>query len=89
MYAELSLDHRVLKDIVEKAVKPAIRRALVDYSKLTHSISLRRACRVVGISDSVYRYQPNTQRDDEVIVGLQQVIEKYPAYGFLVSSTRY
>lgn len=49
---------------------------------MTHSISLRRACRIVGISDSVYRYQPNTQRDDEVIAGLQQAIEKYPAYGF-------
>ena len=26
MYAELSLDHKLLKDIVEKSVKPAIRR---------------------------------------------------------------
>ena len=45
-------------------------------------MSLRRACRVVGIRDSVYRYQPNTARDDVVIAGLQQAVEKYPAYGF-------
>ena len=47
-----------------------------------HSISLRRACRVVGISDSVYRYQPDTTRDDAVIAGLQQAVEQYPAFGF-------
>jgi putative transposase len=37
---------------------------------------------VVGIRDSVYRYQPDTARDDAVISGLQQAVEKYPAYGF-------
>lgn len=36
----------------------------------------------MGISDSVYRYQPNTARDDAVISGLQQAVDKYPAYGF-------
>jgi len=55
---------------------------LVDYVKVTHAVSQRRACRVVGLSDSVYRYRPDPQRDDAVIVGLQQAIEKYPAYGF-------
>jgi len=34
------------------------------------------------LHDSVYRYQPKTARDDVVIAGLQQAIEKYPAYGF-------
>jgi len=37
---------------------------------------------VVGICDSVYRYQPDAARDDAVIAGLQQAVEKYPAYGF-------
>ena len=59
MYAELCLDHKILKDIVkERAVKPAIRRELVDYAREAQSASLRRACRVVGISDSLYRYNP-------------------------------
>ena len=40
------------------------------------------AYRVIGISDSVYRYQPDTTRDDAVIESLQQAVEKYPAYGF-------
>ena len=49
MYAELSLDHKVLKDVVEKkAVKPMVRRQLVDYARETHQIRVRRACRVIG-----------------------------------------
>lgn len=47
-----------------------------------HSVSLRLACRAVGISDSVYRYQPKTNNDQEVIIELQKAAERYPAYGF-------
>ena len=64
--------------LIKKAVNPAVRRELVDYAKTAYPVSLRRACRVVGIRDSVYRYQPNTARDDAVIAGLQPVVEKYP-----------
>ncbi|WP_154219917.1 IS3 family transposase, partial [Legionella pneumophila] len=45
-------------------------------------VSLRRACKVVGISDSVYRYKPDSQSDEGVIVALQESSERYPAYGF-------
>jgi putative transposase len=45
-------------------------------------VSQRRACRVVGISESVYRYQPDAHRDDKVIMTLQEAVERYPAYGF-------
>ncbi len=30
----------------------------------------------------MYRYQPVDNQDDEVIVALQQAVERYPAYGF-------
>lgn len=45
-------------------------------------MSLRRACRVVGISGSVYKYRPDTQKDVPVIEALQKAVERYPAYGF-------
>ncbi len=45
-------------------------------------MSLRKACRAVGISDSVYRYKPDAHRDDPVILKLQEAVERYPAYGF-------
>lgn len=54
----------------------------MDYAKHRHGASQRRACRVVGISESVYRYQPDPHRDDEVIAKLQEAVERYPAYGF-------
>ncbi len=54
----------------------------MDCLCVEHKISMRRACRVVGISCSVYRYEPNTERDDEVILGIQKAAQRYPAYGF-------
>jgi putative transposase len=45
-------------------------------------VSLRRACRVVGISDSVYRYAPNANGNEALISALQATSERYPAYGF-------
>lgn len=59
-----------------------MRRELVDYTKAQHDVSLRRACHVVGISDSVYRYQPDRHRDDPVILALQEASDRYPVYGF-------
>lgn len=59
-----------------------MRRELADYAVTTHAVSLRRACRVVGLSDSVYRYRPDANRDDALIATLQAVSERYPAYGF-------
>lgn len=59
-----------------------MRRELADYAVTTHAVSLRRACRVVGISDSVYRYKPDSQRHDTLITALQGAVERYPAYGF-------
>jgi len=57
MFEDLSLEHRILKDTVRKnAVKPVIKRELVDYARYEHGASLRLACRAVDISDSVYRY---------------------------------
>lgn len=55
----------------------------------THCVSQRLACRVVGISRSVYRYQPDKERDNLVIAALQAAVERYPAYGFSKLFTKY
>ena len=55
---------------------------MVDFAREAHSSSIRRACRVVGISDSVYRYKPDISRDEPVILKLQEANERYPAHGF-------
>lgn len=59
-----------------------MRRERVEYARQVHHASLRLACRVVGISDSIYRYQPKANNDHDVIVELQKAVERYPAYGF-------
>jgi putative transposase len=49
---------------------------------VTHEVSTRRACRIVGISCSVYRYRPDIHRDDAVIGAIQEAVEDFPAHGF-------
>jgi len=55
---------------------------LVDYVKSAYSLSLRACCRLLGISRSVYTYQPDSDRDNPVIKALSKLVEKYPRYGF-------
>lgn len=47
-----------------------------------YGFSERRACQVVGLSRSVARYRPRPDRDEEVIVVLQELAERYPDRGF-------
>jgi putative transposase len=54
----------------------------VDYAQEVHNLSLRGACRVVGISRTSYEYEPDTERDEPVIEELLKLAEQYPAYGF-------
>ena len=45
-------------------------------------MSIRRACRMLSLSRTVFRYQPDTRRDEPVIVALTVAAERYPWYGF-------
>ena len=49
MYTELSLDHQILKEIVEKVLTAGRRRERVAEVRQEHLVSERRACRIVGI----------------------------------------
>ncbi len=83
MFADLSLECRALKDVIEKkSLKPAIKRELVSYLTAQFAMSLRQACRILSLSRTVFRYQPDTQRDEPVIMALTVAAERYPRYGF-------
>ncbi|MCB9472805.1 MAG: IS3 family transposase [Candidatus Delongbacteria bacterium] len=83
MYASLSLDHMLLKEVLEKkALNPAARRELVQNLMIDPGSSERRACRVVGLPRSVAQYQPNPDRDRNVIDCLIDLVERFPRYGF-------
>ena len=66
----------------KKALKPAIKRELVSYLTAQFAMSIRQACRTVSLSRTVYFYQPDTRRDEPVILALTELAERYPRYGF-------
>lgn len=66
----------------KKALKPAFKRELVTHLIMISGLSIRQACRSLNLSRTVYRYRPDTTRDEPVIVALQAVAERYPRYGF-------
>ncbi|HAT3652543.1 TPA: IS3 family transposase [Raoultella ornithinolytica] len=83
MSADLSLENRALKDVIEKkTLKPAIKRELVNRMAEHFAMSIHHACRTVSLSRTVYHYQPDTRRDESVINALTEVAERYPRYGF-------
>ncbi|MFJ5444100.1 IS3 family transposase [Pectobacterium sp. CHL-2024] len=83
MFADLSLECRALKDVIEKKpLKPAIKRELVSYLTAQFTMSIRQACRTLSLSRTEYLYQPDTRRDEPVIQALTDMAERYPRYGF-------
>ena len=73
-YADLSLKL--------EALKPAAKRELVDFAQQAHGLSQRAACEMLNLSRSVYRYEPDTNRDLPVIAAIQAVLKINPGYGF-------
>ncbi len=71
MYASLSLDHEILKDVVAKTLTVPEKRELVRYVMTEYQASERRGCRIMGISRSLLHYCPNTARDIPVVEVLQ------------------
>ncbi len=78
MFADLRLENRALKDVIEKTLK----RGLVAHRITTFGLSIRQACRSLNLSRTVYHYRPDTTRDEPVIFALQAAAERYPRYGF-------
>ena len=54
----------------------------MDYLLQVHGLSLRAACKALRLSRTVYRYHPDTTKDQPVIDVLQGLVERFPRYGF-------
>ena len=64
LLAEAMLDNVVLKNLAsKKLVTPGAKREAVTHARKQHGLSERRACRPVGVSRRVIRYEP-TRPDD-------------------------
>lgn len=55
---------------------------MADYAIGQHQASVNRACRLMGLSRSVYHYKPKLAEDNEIRDALILLAEKHPRYGF-------
>lgn len=63
---------------------PAGRRRVAGYLCDAHGLSQRRACRLVGLSRTVARYQPQRASDAALRDRLKTLARQYPRYGYLM-----
>ena len=54
---------------------------MVTYAIAQHGVSERRACRLMHLSRSVYRYQAKLKDDSEIAKQLRQLAERKPRWG--------
>lgn len=55
---------------------------MVQVLRQEHHLSERRACQAVGLSRSVYRYQPDRSRDQAIVEALLELAHQKPELGF-------
>lgn len=55
---------------------------MAEYAMNKYEVSEHRACRLLNLSRTVYRYEKKDCHNEEVKVVLNSLIEKHPRYGF-------
>ena len=65
MYADLALDNRILKDVIEKTLEPEVKKHITGEIVDEYEVSITRACRLMDIHRSYYYYESN--RDDSEV----------------------
>jgi hypothetical protein len=81
--AEQTLDIQALKAVVEKVVGPIAKRAAVGWLVDAHVASVRRGCRLVGLSTATWQYQRHDRVDNrELLARLQAHAALRPRYGY-------
>jgi|KBSSwiStaDraftv2_1062776.scaffolds.fasta_scaffold211963_2 putative transposase len=82
MYAELSLEHWILKEVLTKSCKAGGQKEVDCRIREQFKVSERLACRVLALGRSVYRYRPQPNRHGEVIKLLLELAHGRPEQGF-------
>lgn len=63
-------------------VSPQARRDAVSYVMATHGLGVTRACGLIGISRSLYRYESTRPRDEELSKRLTELAGQKRRYGY-------
>lgn len=82
MFADLSLECRALKDVIEKSFKNSGKAGACQLSYRIVFDEHPSRLRALSLSRTVYFYKPDTRRDEPVIQALTETAEHYPSYGF-------
>ena len=56
LVADLTLDKRILQEVLKKSLKPAVGRELVERVRQAHQLTESRACGLIGITRWSNRY---------------------------------
>ncbi len=76
--AELSLDRKTLKDIVEKSWGPTERRGLAKYAIDVHAPSKWAACHLLGLNRTGFCCPAKRPDDSEIQVQLRKLADRKP-----------
>ena len=57
MYADLALDNRILRNVIEKTLDPEIKKQIAVEIVEEYELSIARACKLMEIHRSYYYYQ--------------------------------
>ncbi len=83
LVADLTLDKHMLQEALRnKRVKPAQKRAVVQFFRVGFRVSERRACRVAGVPRSTCRYRSQAQDQAALRVRLRDLAAARVRYGY-------
>jgi len=82
LVGELSLDNRMLEDVLEKMLSLAAKRHAAESLERTHRVSERRVCNVLSLHRSTKRRQPGGQDLLERLSRVHALSEQYPRMGY-------
>ncbi|NYH50329.1 UNVERIFIED_ORG: hypothetical protein FHR68_003992 [Xanthomonas campestris] len=86
MYAELAMESHALKDLIAKSCRPGAQASASCLARraawLELALCLFNGWRGSGVAHSTARYRRRPDRDEEVIVLLSALAERFPEHGF-------
>ena len=82
LVADLTLDKQMLQEACEKLLKPAQKRAVVQFFRVGYQVSERRACRVAGVLRSSCRYRSQARDQAPLRQRLRELAAVRVRYGY-------
>jgi putative transposase len=82
LVADLSLDKRMLQEVLEKSLRPARKRPIVDWLTATFAVSKVQACRLMLLGASSYWYHPHPKDRRALLLRLKELAFTWVRYGY-------